>query len=109
MSSSDYWQGGWFDYPDKERALAVLSEHLLPGLTEQRTPTRKESAATSVLALRAITTGIGVTVQIQNASGSVVATGAGPGTFAFALPSAGTYFVRITSTSLGAYTVGVAN
>ncbi|WP_198955396.1 pyridoxamine 5'-phosphate oxidase family protein [Kineosporia sp. R_H_3] len=36
---------------DKERALAVLSEHLLPGLTEQRTPTRKESAATSVLAL----------------------------------------------------------
>ena len=65
--------------------------------------------ATSVLALRAITTGIGVTVQIQNASGSVVATGAGPGTFAFALPSAGTYFVRITSASLGAYTVGVAN
>ncbi|WP_198950555.1 pyridoxamine 5'-phosphate oxidase family protein [Kineosporia sp. A_224] len=36
---------------DKERALAVLSEHLLPGLTAQRTPTRKESAATSVLAL----------------------------------------------------------
>jgi hypothetical protein len=36
---------------DKERALAVLSEHLLPGLTTQRTPTRKESAATSVLAL----------------------------------------------------------
>ena len=24
VSSSDYWQGGWFDYPDKERALAAM-------------------------------------------------------------------------------------
>lgn len=36
---------------DKAHALAVLSEHLLPGMTQQRTPTRKELAATSVLAL----------------------------------------------------------
>lgn len=35
----------------KARALDVLSEHLLPGLTTQRTPTKKELAATSVLAL----------------------------------------------------------
>jgi hypothetical protein len=65
--------------------------------------------ATTVLALRAITTGIGVTVQVQNASGGVVATGTGPGTWAFALPAAGTYSVRITSAGLGAYTLAIAN
>jgi|GEM_PF-250313 len=26
VSSSDYWQGGWFDYPDKERALAAMEQ-----------------------------------------------------------------------------------
>lgn len=36
---------------DKARALAVLSERLLPGVEGQRPPTRKELAATSVLAL----------------------------------------------------------
>ena len=36
---------------DKEKALAVLSERLLPGVDGQRTPTRKEYAATSILAL----------------------------------------------------------
>jgi len=36
---------------DKERALAALSERLLPGVEGQRTPTRKELAATSILAL----------------------------------------------------------
>jgi nitroimidazol reductase NimA-like FMN-containing flavoprotein (pyridoxamine 5'-phosphate oxidase superfamily) len=36
---------------DKERALAVLSQRLLPGVQGQRPPTRKEIAATSILAL----------------------------------------------------------
>jgi nitroimidazol reductase NimA-like FMN-containing flavoprotein (pyridoxamine 5'-phosphate oxidase superfamily) len=36
---------------EQEAALAVLSEHLLPGLTGARTPSRKELAATSVLAM----------------------------------------------------------
>jgi hypothetical protein len=22
----DFWEGGWFDYPDKERALAALEQ-----------------------------------------------------------------------------------
>ena len=25
-SSSDFWGGGWFDYPDKERALAAMEQ-----------------------------------------------------------------------------------
>ncbi len=25
-SSSDFWEGGWFDYPDKERALAAMEQ-----------------------------------------------------------------------------------
>ncbi len=36
---------------EKEAALAVLSEHLLPGMTGARPPAAKELAATSVLAL----------------------------------------------------------
>jgi nitroimidazol reductase NimA-like FMN-containing flavoprotein (pyridoxamine 5'-phosphate oxidase superfamily) len=36
---------------EKERALAVLSARLLPGVEGQRTPTRKELAATTILAL----------------------------------------------------------
>jgi hypothetical protein len=32
-SSSDFWEGGWFDYPDKERALAAMEQ---AGTTEQR-------------------------------------------------------------------------
>jgi nitroimidazol reductase NimA-like FMN-containing flavoprotein (pyridoxamine 5'-phosphate oxidase superfamily) len=36
---------------EKEAALAVLSRHLLPGLTGARTPSAKELAATSVLAM----------------------------------------------------------
>ena len=24
ISSSDFWEGGWFDYPDKDRALDAL-------------------------------------------------------------------------------------
>ncbi len=23
---SDFWEGGWFDYPDKERALVALEQ-----------------------------------------------------------------------------------
>jgi uncharacterized protein len=38
--------------PDEQKAaLAVLSEHLLPGLTGARTPSSKELAATAVLAM----------------------------------------------------------
>lgn len=45
--------GSFAPVPDGERAaaLAVLSKHLLPGLTGARTPSPKELAATSVLAL----------------------------------------------------------
>jgi hypothetical protein len=32
-SSSDFWEGGWFDYPDKERALAAME---MAGTTDQR-------------------------------------------------------------------------
>ena len=32
-SSTDFWEGGWFDYPDKERALAAMEQ---AGATEQR-------------------------------------------------------------------------
>ena len=32
-SSSDFWEGGWFDYSDKERALAAMEQ---AGTTEQR-------------------------------------------------------------------------
>lgn len=32
-SSSDFWEGGWFDYPDKERALAAMEQ---AGTTFQR-------------------------------------------------------------------------
>jgi hypothetical protein len=24
--TTDFWEGGWFDYPDKERALAALEQ-----------------------------------------------------------------------------------
>ena len=45
--------GSFAPVPDHERAaaLAVMSRHLLPGLTGARTPSPKELAATSVLAL----------------------------------------------------------
>jgi nitroimidazol reductase NimA-like FMN-containing flavoprotein (pyridoxamine 5'-phosphate oxidase superfamily) len=45
--------GSFVAVPPDERAaaLAVLAEHLLPGLTGARTPSAKELAATSVLAL----------------------------------------------------------
>jgi nitroimidazol reductase NimA-like FMN-containing flavoprotein (pyridoxamine 5'-phosphate oxidase superfamily) len=45
--------GSFTAVPDdaKEAALAVLSAHLLPGLTGARTPSAKELAATSVLAM----------------------------------------------------------
>ncbi|GLY16228.1 pyridoxamine 5'-phosphate oxidase family protein [Kineosporia rhizophila] len=36
---------------EKERGLAVLAEALMPGMTQARTPSAKELAATSVLAL----------------------------------------------------------
>ncbi len=26
ISGSDFWEGGWFDYPDKERALAAMEQ-----------------------------------------------------------------------------------
>jgi hypothetical protein len=32
-SSSDFWEGGWFDYPDKERAIAAMEQ---AGTTDQR-------------------------------------------------------------------------
>lgn len=25
-TSSDFWEGGWFDYPDKERALLAMEQ-----------------------------------------------------------------------------------
>jgi hypothetical protein len=33
MTSSDFWEGGWFDYPDKERALRAMEQ---AGANEQR-------------------------------------------------------------------------
>ncbi|MDF0644921.1 MAG: hypothetical protein P0111_12905 [Nitrospira sp.] len=33
QSSTDYWAGGWFDYPDKERALTAMEQ---AGTTDQR-------------------------------------------------------------------------
>lgn len=33
VSTSDFWEGGWFDYPDKERALLALER---AGTTEER-------------------------------------------------------------------------
>jgi len=33
QSSTDYWAGGWFDYPDKDRALAAMEQ---AGTTDQR-------------------------------------------------------------------------
>ncbi|MFZ5441175.1 MAG: hypothetical protein ACOZQL_14290 [Myxococcota bacterium] len=66
--------------------------------------------SSSVLALRLMTTGVGTTLQVQSSTGATVATLSGPGTSAFVLPAAGTYFVRVSSSSgLGAYTVAIAN
>ncbi|MGQ0810887.1 MAG: hypothetical protein ACT4OO_06650 [Nitrospiraceae bacterium] len=33
IAGSDVWEGGWFDYPDKERAFAAMEQ---AGTTEQR-------------------------------------------------------------------------
>ncbi|MCP9455056.1 MAG: hypothetical protein NNA18_02955 [Nitrospira sp.] len=33
VTSSDFWEGGWFDYPDKERALHAMEQ---AGVGEQR-------------------------------------------------------------------------
>jgi hypothetical protein len=33
VSSSDFWEGGWFDYPDKDRALAAMEQ---AGTTDER-------------------------------------------------------------------------
>lgn len=32
-TSSDFWEGGWFDYPDKERALRAMEQ---AGVNTQR-------------------------------------------------------------------------
>lgn len=32
-TSSDFWEGGWFDYPDKERALRAMEQ---AGVNRQR-------------------------------------------------------------------------
>jgi hypothetical protein len=32
MTSTDVWEGGWFDYPDKERALIAMEQS---GTTDQ--------------------------------------------------------------------------
>src|SRR3954466_10263116 len=32
-SSTDFWEGGWFDYPNKDRALAAMEQ---AGTNEQR-------------------------------------------------------------------------
>jgi subtilisin-like proprotein convertase family protein len=66
-------------------------------------------AVAGSLALQVITTGVGVSVQVQNSSGTQVAFGSGPGTFTFSVPSAGTYFVRLSGSTLGSYTVRVSN
>ncbi|MGH7254572.1 MAG: hypothetical protein ACREA0_17795 [bacterium] len=26
VTSSDFWEGGWFDYPSKDRALAAMEQ-----------------------------------------------------------------------------------
>ena len=33
VSGSDFWEGGWFDYPTKERALAAMEQ---AGVTHQK-------------------------------------------------------------------------
>lgn len=33
MANSDFWEGGWFDYPDKERALLAMEQ---AGTSDQR-------------------------------------------------------------------------
>jgi hypothetical protein len=34
LTRSDFWEGGWFDYPTKERALAAMEQ---AGVTTQKT------------------------------------------------------------------------
>ncbi|MEW6434318.1 MAG: PPC domain-containing protein [Myxococcota bacterium] len=66
------------------------------------------TAASGSLAFQVVTTG-SVDVQVQNASGGVVASGTGPGTLTFSVPSAGDYYVRISRAALVSYTVRVSN
>lgn len=66
----------------------------------------------SALAFRLITTGVSMSLQVQNAAGTVVSSSNGPGTHTFSVQSAGTYYVRVvgsSSTTLGAYTIAVEN
>ncbi len=68
-------------------------------------------ATAGSLAFQVITTGVATSVQVQTSTGSQVAADSGPGTLTFSVPSAGTYFVRVTGRSgaLGSYTVRVSN
>ena len=61
------------------------------------------------LALRVVTTGVATSVRVETATGTAIATGTGPGSLTFSVTAAGTYFVRVSTGALGAYTVGVAN
>ncbi len=61
------------------------------------------------LALRAVTTGSNVAIRVENSSGTSVASSTGPGTLTFSVPAAGTYFVRISQGSIGAYTLAIDN
>ncbi|MBL8918802.1 MAG: hypothetical protein JNJ54_08095 [Myxococcaceae bacterium] len=65
--------------------------------------------ATSVLALRVVTTGQPVSVQVVGSSGAVIASGSGPGTLAFVVPAPGTAWVTIRSSSFSSYTVAIGN
>ncbi|MGV3625090.1 MAG: hypothetical protein ACO1OB_29995 [Archangium sp.] len=64
---------------------------------------------TGAVALRVITTGVATAVRVENSAGTSIATGTGPTTTTFSVSAAGTYFVRVSPGSLGAYTVTVAN
>ena len=34
LTRTDFWEGGWFDYPDKDRALTAMEQS---GATDQKT------------------------------------------------------------------------
>jgi hypothetical protein len=34
ITRTDFWEGGWFDYPDKDRALTAMEQS---GVTDQKT------------------------------------------------------------------------
>ena len=49
--SSDFWEGGWFDYPDKERALRAMEQAGLR-LLHCKTDVEQITAGTTLTAIR---------------------------------------------------------